>query len=100
MKHPETAPRTVHDTAKKQKRNNSVAKSHSSANSKSIASSIERDELIRQMAYTLYEARSCVSGHELDDWLQAEVQVDQILTQGVPVFHERHIDPDLIRNVR
>lgn len=52
------------------------------------------------MAYTLYEARSCVSGHELDDWLQAEVQVDQILTQGVPVFHERHIDPDLIRNVR
>lgn len=85
MKHPETSPRTVPDTAKKQKRNNSVAKRHSSANSKSIASSIERDELIRQTAYTLYEARSCVSGHELEDWLQAEAQVDQMLAQGVPM---------------
>lgn len=85
MKHPETAPRTVHDAAKKQKRNNSVVKSHSSANSKSIASSIERDELIRQTAYTLYQARSCASGHELDDWLQAEAQVDQMLARGIPV---------------
>lgn len=37
----------------------------------------ERDEMIRQTAYALYEARNREAGHELDDWLQAEAQVSQ-----------------------
>lgn len=40
-----------------------------------------RDELIRKTAYSFYEARSCVSGYELEDWLKAEMQVDQMLGQ-------------------
>lgn len=40
-----------------------------------------RDELIRRTAYSFYEARSYVSGYELEDWLKAEMQVDQMLGQ-------------------
>lgn len=40
-----------------------------------------RDELIRKTAYSFYEARSYVSGYELEDWLKAEIQVDQMLGQ-------------------
>lgn len=36
-----------------------------------------RIEAIRRTAYLLYEARGCVDGHELEDWLQAEVLVMQ-----------------------
>lgn len=39
------------------------------------SSTVDRDEKIRQTAYFLYESRSCESGHELDDWLQAEAQI-------------------------
>lgn len=35
------------------------------------------DELIRERAYFLYEARQREGGHELDDWLQAEAQICQ-----------------------
>ena len=37
-----------------------------------------RDELIRQSAYSFYEARSYVGGSDLDDWLQAEAKVAQM----------------------
>jgi hypothetical protein len=30
---------------------------------------------IERRAYDLYERRGCVSGHELEDWLEAERQV-------------------------
>lgn len=36
---------------------------------------VQREQTIRQVAYALYEARGCVSGYELEDWLQAEAQV-------------------------
>ena len=39
--------------------------------------SAEREEAIRRMAYTLYEARGRVGGHELEDWLRAEALVAQ-----------------------
>jgi len=32
-------------------------------------------ELVRRRAYELFEARGRQSGHELDDWLQAEREV-------------------------
>ena len=41
-----------------------------------------RMTLIRETAYTLYVARSSVDGHELDDWLQAEAQVNQMAARG------------------
>jgi len=41
-----------------------------------------RDELIRQTAYFLYESRSYQSGHDLDDWLQAEAQIANPTLRG------------------
>ena len=43
---------------------------------------IAGDEIIRQRAYALYEARGRVDGHELEDWLNAEAQLAQ--AQPVP----------------
>ncbi len=36
-----------------------------------------RDRAIREAAYAFYEARGRVDGHELDDWFEAEAQVDR-----------------------
>lgn len=82
MKHPEAAPHVVQENSKKQKRTNSQEKTSGGSSVKSAASVIGRDELIRQKAYTLYEARSCIAGYELDDWLQAEAHVQEMLAQN------------------
>jgi Protein of unknown function (DUF2934) len=37
----------------------------------------DREQAIREAAYACFEARGCVPGHELDDWLQAETMVRQ-----------------------
>lgn len=37
----------------------------------------ELNEKIRKVAQGLYEKRGRVSGHELEDWVQAEKQVKQ-----------------------
>jgi hypothetical protein len=43
-----------------------------------------RDHAIRKIAYALYEARGCVDGHALEDWLHAEAQIDRAaLTEQV-----------------
>jgi hypothetical protein len=34
------------------------------------------DEEIRRRAYELYEKRGCESGHDVDDWLRAEAEVN------------------------
>jgi hypothetical protein len=39
---------------------------------------VEREELIRQTAYSNYVARNYADGHELLDWLQAESHVNQM----------------------
>jgi Protein of unknown function (DUF2934) len=31
--------------------------------------------MIRQTAYSYYEARGSIDGHDLEDWLKAEAQV-------------------------
>ena len=36
----------------------------------------ERLEKIRQRAYELYEARGGEEGHDFDDWLQAEPEIE------------------------
>jgi hypothetical protein len=37
----------------------------------------KREAMVRIAAYTFYERRGFVSGHELEDWLQAELEVDR-----------------------
>lgn len=41
------------------------------------AGSPEREALIRLAAFKFYERRGCIAGHELEDWLQAEMEVDR-----------------------
>ena len=33
------------------------------------------EELIRRRAFELYETRGCEGGHDLDDWLEAEIEL-------------------------
>ena len=35
-----------------------------------------REQRIRELAYRHYVERGCVDGHDLEDWLRAEAQVD------------------------
>jgi hypothetical protein len=43
-----------------------------------------RLEMIRNAAYYLAERRGFAPGHELDDWLVAERELDVALTVGAP----------------
>ena len=43
-----------------------------------------RHGLIAEVAYARYAARGYVTGHELDDWLQAEADVDRRLLSAEP----------------
>lgn len=38
----------------------------------------EQVEKIRQRAYELYEARGREEGHDIDDWLQAEAEIEAL----------------------
>ena len=42
----------------------------------------EQLERIRQRAYELYEARGREVGHEIDDWLQAEAEIEALKTRA------------------
>jgi hypothetical protein len=44
----------------------------------------ERELMICEAAYYIAERRGFESGHELDDWLAAEKQVDAVLTRAAP----------------
>lgn len=44
----------------------------------------KREVMIRLAAYTFYERRGLVAGHELEDWLQAEMEVDRQLAAASP----------------
>lgn len=37
-----------------------------------------KDEFVRQAAYSYYEARGCIGGNELDDWLRAEAEFERM----------------------
>lgn len=45
----------------------------------------DREQAIREAAYALFEARGCEPGHELDDWLTAEAQVQQANCESASV---------------
>jgi Protein of unknown function (DUF2934) len=40
------------------------------------AAEADREELIRLRAYELYEARGCGDGYDVEDWLEAEAEID------------------------
>lgn len=39
----------------------------------------QRESLIRQAAYSVYLRRGCTPGHALQDWLEAEMEVERQL---------------------
>ena len=81
MKHPHTTAHASTDVAVKKKPARSGKKGNgedrNAVDLKAGASDQERDEIIRQTAYSFYEARGYVGGYDLDDWLQAEAKVSQ-----------------------
>lgn len=48
---------------------------------------MNRVEKIRDLAYSFYEARACVEGYALEDWLKAEACVMEMAqdTEQLPV---------------
>ena len=40
-----------------------------------VSLSTDFQEAIRSRAYTIYEQRGCQHGHDVDDWLIAEVEL-------------------------
>lgn len=82
MKHPQTSTHASTDVAVKKKPVRSGKKGsvedQSAVDLKAKADDNGRDEIIRQTAYSFYEARGYVGGYDLDDWLQAEAKVGQM----------------------
>lgn len=81
MKHHPTVAQTTHATSEKKKPARTAKKDNGPAAPATAGSVHEHDEIVRQTAYFLYEARSREDGHELDDWLQAEAQLASMPTQ-------------------
>jgi len=48
----------------------------------STATENKLEQHIRRLAYELYEARDHQDGHDLDDWLQAEIAITGNATSG------------------
>lgn len=46
----------------------------------------QRAALIAEAAYFLAEKRGFAPGHDADDWLQAEIEVDAKLLQSSPAY--------------
>lgn len=61
-----------------------ASKSDMTSSASATASSDAKDEFVRQAAYYYYEARGCISGHELDDWLQAEAEFERLRAEDAP----------------
>jgi Protein of unknown function (DUF2934) len=43
-----------------------------------------RETRVHVAAYALYEARGCVDGHDLEDWLAAEAAVAREAEESIP----------------
>ena len=51
---------------------------------KSNETATPTDDTIARRAYELYLQRGSVSGHELDDWLEAEAELSSAAAQQTP----------------
>jgi hypothetical protein len=63
----------------KPKRNESTAPQETSTQAESVeasAGNLAREEEIRRRAYEIYLERGEQQGHDLDDWLQAERELE------------------------
>ncbi|MBA3057457.1 MAG: DUF2934 domain-containing protein [Gammaproteobacteria bacterium] len=82
MKHPQTTHHAAADVAGKKKPTRSGKKGNgddqNAVDLSARAGDSGRDEIVRQTAYSLYEARGYVGGYDLDDWLQAEAKMAQV----------------------
>ena len=74
MKHKQAATRPLQEDAATPKPTRSTRTGNGQGQ---LAAGNGHEELIRQKAYSLYEARQGEPGHELDDWLRAEAQLSQ-----------------------
>ena len=79
MKQPPAASRGPSEAAPRTKAAAPKAKVGHSQPTQSTAADSSRAEAICAIAFALYEARGREGGHELDDWLRAEAQVDHAL---------------------
>jgi hypothetical protein len=48
----------------------------------SAADGATREAMVRLVAYSFYERRGYIAGSELEDWLQAEMEVERQLAAG------------------
>lgn len=64
------------DVAPKKKPVRALKKSKGAVDLGEVVSDPERDERIRQTAYSFYEARHRVDGYAQEDWLKAEAEVE------------------------
>ena len=82
MKHPQTTTHASTEVAAKQKPPRAGKKGNGedrhAVNLTTEAGDKGREEIIRETAYSYYEARGYVGGYDLDDWLQAEAKVRQM----------------------
>ena len=53
-----------------------MAKNPTKTQASDFATDPNRDAVIRRRAYELYETRGREDGHDLDDWLLAEEQIN------------------------
>jgi hypothetical protein len=84
MKHQHAATHPATHSPKKAKTAVSKAAPRAAAQDTSGMSIDGRDEFIRQAAYSCYEARGRIGGHELDDWLRAEAEFERLQVEGRP----------------
>jgi hypothetical protein len=67
---------TSKKAAPAQTRTQAPAVAQAPAHAQAESSGEARAQAIRQTAYAYYEARGFIAGHELEDWLKAEADVD------------------------
>lgn len=78
MKHQHTATTPQHEALPRKKPARSTNKGNGASAMHSFTFGEGREEMIRQVAYSLYETRNFEDGHSVEDWLQAEAQIDQL----------------------
>jgi Protein of unknown function (DUF2934) len=77
------APSSNHtEAASRKKAAAPKTKSGHSPSTHGAISDSSRTQAISAIAFALYEARGREDGHELDDWLRAEAQVDHALANN------------------
>lgn len=64
-----------------------------------VADEQTREAMVRLAAYSFYERRGYVSGSELEDWLQAEMEVDRQLAATQPPGHGPEGAPEHLHTI-